>query len=768
MEIFTNQKNLTDNIDNLTKYEDIIKAYEILSVQEERVDKELEELILSQTELESKMHKLDSILPNLQVVDKDSRQLCEMIEFTSTLAENVSSKVKQLDVAKNRVVSCLQRVEDVMDLKFCTDGVQTALHDEDYEKAAAHIHRFLTLDEDILRMSAHADEGSTLDQSFKLLHESQTKLKLIIHSKFDVSVRSGDVASVERFFKTFPLIGENEAGLIKFSKYLCSQLSETTDHRVSERLEVAISHKRWSLQFADALSLLFEDVGNVVETHQPLVETYYGHGLLIGMVSQLQGEVDRQVRGVVARWRSVREVDRKLNAIKQSGFYQKSNVEKLEPKELDAILAELSLMVARAELYLSFVARRINNDFEVAFQNEDHLKEKKQETEKFLNNCQLSLTVQDLVSTYIRMEEYYMRCMICKAISIEGVDDGGMVSSMVDDSFYVVKKSVRRALSTSNVDGVCAMLNHSSGLLEKEYTEALQAKLQHGYSSSGMDSITQAYNLVQSTFVAAKLPSAASATGLSALSDSEAEKNRLGFLTALNSVEVSGGYIQTLKDNLQEDILKLYSHVVEQERAKLQSCLGDLGNISNRFKEVLNFGFAQLVTSAIKPQLRSAIESFQATNHNITEDEFNQYEASDPWVQDLIIIIDNLLSSFKITLTQGNQDQLVIHISTEVALMLEKVVVKSNFNRLGGMQLDKEVRSLVAYLVNVATWSVRDKFARLNQIATILNLESVAEIGNYWGTNSGSLTWRLTPNEVRLVLALRNDFRSDDIKRLKL
>lgn len=36
MEIFTNQKNLTDNIDNLTKYEDIIKAYEILSVQEVR------------------------------------------------------------------------------------------------------------------------------------------------------------------------------------------------------------------------------------------------------------------------------------------------------------------------------------------------------------------------------------------------------------------------------------------------------------------------------------------------------------------------------------------------------------------------------------------------------------------------------------------------------------------------------------------------------------------------------------------------------------
>ena len=28
----------------------------------------------------------------------------------------------------------MQRVEDVWDLKFCTDGVQTSLQDEDYEK----------------------------------------------------------------------------------------------------------------------------------------------------------------------------------------------------------------------------------------------------------------------------------------------------------------------------------------------------------------------------------------------------------------------------------------------------------------------------------------------------------------------------------------------------------------------------------------------------------------------------------------------------------
>ncbi len=66
--------------------------------------------------------------------------------------------------------------------------------------------------------------GSTLDTSFKLLTEAQQKLKSIVHNKFDAAVHSGDVASVERFFKIFPLIGEHEPGLSKFSKYLCSQV----------------------------------------------------------------------------------------------------------------------------------------------------------------------------------------------------------------------------------------------------------------------------------------------------------------------------------------------------------------------------------------------------------------------------------------------------------------------------------------------------------------------------------------------------------------
>ncbi|CAG2061228.1 unnamed protein product [Timema podura] len=74
--------------------------------------------------------------------------------------------------------------------------------------------------------------------------------------------------------------------------------------------------------------------------------------------------------------------------------------------------------------------------------------------------------------------------------------------------------------------------------------------------------------------------------------------------------------------------------------------------------------------------------------------------------------------------------------------------------QLGGLVLDKEVRALVGYLTSATSWSIRDKFARLTQIATVLNLERVTEISDYWGNSSSPLTWRLTPTEIRQIMSL--------------
>ena len=75
---------------------------------------------------------------------------------------------------------------------------------------------------------------------------------------------------------------------------------------------------------------------------------------------------------------------------------------------------------------------------------------------------------------------------------------------------------------------------------------------------------------------------------------------------------------------------------------------------------------------------------------------------------------------------------------------------------------------MVNYTSNLTQRTVRDKFARLSQMATLLNLESPGEVLDYWGDNADQMMWRLTPFEVKRVLKLRVEFLAVDVDELQL
>uniref|UniRef100_A0A3B3CY48 Component of oligomeric golgi complex 4 n=1 Tax=Oryzias melastigma TaxID=30732 RepID=A0A3B3CY48_ORYME len=141
-----------DTISSLTELEDLEKVYQQLCEEEKGVEAELDRLVGQEASIHKKMQALQRMGPSLQLIGSDASQLSGMITFTCSLAENVSRKVRQLDLAKTRLYNVIQRADDILDLKFCTDGVQTALRNEDYEQAAAHIHRYLSLDQSVIEL----------------------------------------------------------------------------------------------------------------------------------------------------------------------------------------------------------------------------------------------------------------------------------------------------------------------------------------------------------------------------------------------------------------------------------------------------------------------------------------------------------------------------------------------------------------------------------------------------------------------------------------
>lgn len=138
----------------MSSYQDLINIHKKLCQQEAKLKAEIDSCFAQENLLSNELRQLWDKMPDMEQLSKDAKHLSDMISNTSNLAADVCSRVKQLDLIKNRVSLCLQRVGDILDLKYCTQNIEEALNNEDYEVASANIHRFLSIDESVIRKSA--------------------------------------------------------------------------------------------------------------------------------------------------------------------------------------------------------------------------------------------------------------------------------------------------------------------------------------------------------------------------------------------------------------------------------------------------------------------------------------------------------------------------------------------------------------------------------------------------------------------------------------
>lgn len=124
--------------------------------------------------------------------------------------------------------------------------------------------------------------------------------------------------------------------------------------------------------------------------------------------------------------------------------------------------------------------------------------------ENFLKTTDLSHTKHELLGNYLRLEQYFIEESMGKAFSLDSIEEGQQTSSMVDDVFFIIRKCVRRAMSASSLDGVCAIINNACTILETEYCNVLRSQLKQGYPSGYLD-LTQAYNVLQSSIQQGRL-----------------------------------------------------------------------------------------------------------------------------------------------------------------------------------------------------------------------------------------------------------------------
>ncbi|XP_030475398.1 conserved oligomeric Golgi complex subunit 4 [Syzygium oleosum] len=685
------------------------------------LDLDLDSLLSRRADLDRHLLHLQRSSAVLDLVRSDSDHMLSNVRSTSLLADQVSGKVRELDLAQSRVNSTLLHLDAIVERNDCIEGAGKALGHEDYEFAATCVERFLQID------AKYGRDPRGWDQ----MMASKKQLEGIVRKRLAAAVDQRDHATVLRFIRLYCPLGLEDEGLQAYVGYLKKVIGMRSRIEFEQLVELMQDQHNNQVNFVGCLTNLFKDIVLAIEENNDILKSLCGEDGIVYAICELQEECDSRGSMILKKYMEYR----KLGKISSEINAQNSNLLAVgapqgpDPREIELYLEEILSLMQLGEDYTEFMLSKIKGLTSV---DPDLLPR----ATKAFRSGSFSKVVQEITGYYVILEGFFMVENARKAIRIDEHVPDSLTSSMVDDVFYVLQSCLRRAISTSNISSVVAVLSGASSLLSNEYHEALQLRMREP-------------NLGAKLF----------------LGGVGVQKTGTEIATALNNMDVSSEYVVKLKHEIEEQCAQVFAAPADRERVK--SCLSELGEMSNAFKQALNGGMEQLVAT-VTPRIRPVLDSVATVSYELSEAEYADNEINDPWVQRLLHAVETNVAWLQPLMTANNYDSFVHFVIDFIVKRLEVIMMQKRFSQLGGLQLDRDARALVSHFSSMTQRTVRDKFARLTQMATILNLEKVSEILDFWGENSGPMTWRLTPAEVRRVLGLRVDFKPEAIAALKL
>jgi hypothetical protein len=417
-----------------------------------------------------------------------------------------------------------------------------------------------------------------------------------------------------------------------------------------------------------------------------------------------------------------------------------------DPRELDTLLTELSLISSRTQLYYKFVTKKaISYNASSSVTSSD--------ISDILRNSGTSHRIQETISWYILIENYFMRESIAKAVSVDQWEEGQLTSSLPDDAFFVFQKSLKRAFSTGNIDGSCAMINNTSTLLLNEFRTELvkyiRGKSYHHYSS-GMELAADVHSVPLMFH---------GSSGRVSLPKGD---NWMLLGITCGNIDVSCNNLKKLITHLQNEISLLVTDHGGYGKEKLDSCLSELCTVTGTLKELKMNCYTYIIDSLMITNVSQIIDQFSSVTHIIQEDSLSD----DEFIQKLALSLSQTLDEAKSHLLPHLYDDVIIQFTSKVNDLLEKQILMSSFNQLGGVKLDRDIRQLMSYMSSRTLHPIRDRYGRLLQMAAILSFDKISEVVEYCNMKTGRC--HLTNKDIHIIISLRKDLIIEDINNIIL
>jgi hypothetical protein len=270
-------------------------------------------------------------------------------------------------------------------------------------------------------------------------------------------------------------------------------------------------------------------------------------------------------------------------------------------------------------------------------------------------------------------------------------------------------------------------------------------------------------------------------------------KLALNRLVMLNNLAACAFYTVKLQQELVAEVPSIFQD--DPSTAQLMVCLGEMSETSRQFEQACEEGL-QHVGALIKPKLRGFLQDALGVSHsaggggegggegggggegesNVTyeldEEDFAGNEAVDPWVHRFVEFLGGVLGPISQRLSDRGFEGLKMAVVDYLVKRLEYLLMRKSFTQLGALQLDKDLRCLLAFFPSGSgggggeggrkgggRGGVRERFARLMQMNQLLNLDVPTDAVDVFG---GPMS-KLTLEEALNVMRLRVDWEEAEI-----
>ncbi|KAL0482680.1 hypothetical protein AKO1_014393 [Acrasis kona] len=712
--------------------DDLFRLIDECKLREVETNKEFDRIIQNNAEnIRNGLDNMEEIKYQVLSTQQRAQTLSSCINNTYELADSVSSKVRQLHRVQSRVQEAIDTVEGTIGMKSCLEGVESAIKSSDYELATEYVSKVLNLKPQTEGLSSDDEQKSSVIKS------ASQKLRMEVIQNFEANLQTPEI---ERFAKLMIPLRIEAEGLAIYEKQRIIATQDELDQLINNNIhqinggkeEVGITHD-------SLLTEALDIIASTVEDATPFMQQYFGpHGQSIANIYKSSEEFIVRILDNFIKTKKLEDI---LEDIKRK--LRANLIPDLDVKDLDLILSEISTLSARIEIVEKFIKSKCD-----------------------LKDSNVSRKMQDLINYYIVLDDFYVKQSINIAIQMnmeetkpingyhsedddheedhqeaqdseedeEDIDDSQKCSLLVEDAFYIFKKSATRSVESMNENLICAICNNLVNVILGPYKDEL---------TKSVASIATYQNSFQF-------------------------KN---ILTALNNIELSSEYVIKLRTSLEASIeevlnINLVSSSGSHNKSaphKLKAITSELVQTSVQLKELLRGGIKKLVSNTLEKELTNSIERITHYNYDISEADYARLRGTEGFAHTFCDKLESKLTEYERYLTTSNLDELIQDVVNLVTSQIESSIFKKRFNKLGGLQFEKDIRTLMVYFTK-KTQRTRDKFARLTRMALLLKIQNAQDVPDFWDPN----TWRMTSDDVRNVLMLRTEFKADVIKSLRL